>query len=102
MKTVTVFFLLAFVVMGLAVAWAQKSPGKDCTKPSCVSGRQRPGFCPELPKGTIGTCVELCSGDDSCPKGMKCCSHGCGHSCTTPVFRKGGSGGRGKVGQKVN
>ncbi|CAI9162600.1 unnamed protein product [Rangifer tarandus platyrhynchus] len=93
MKTVTVFVLLAFVIMGLEVAWAQKSPGK---------GRQRPGFCPELPRGTIGTCVELCSGDDSCPRGMKCCSHGCGHSCTTPVFRKGGSGGHGKVGQKVN
>ena len=28
MKTVTVFVLLAFVVMGLEVAWAQKSPGK--------------------------------------------------------------------------
>ena len=28
MKTVTVFVLLAFVIMGLEVAWAQKSPGK--------------------------------------------------------------------------
>uniref|UniRef100_A0A8B9XD82 WAP domain-containing protein n=1 Tax=Bos mutus grunniens TaxID=30521 RepID=A0A8B9XD82_BOSMU len=59
----------------------------DCTKPSCVSGRQRPGFCPEVPRGILGACVEMCSGDDSCPRGMKCCSHGCGHSCTTPVFR---------------
>ncbi|OWK14512.1 hypothetical protein Celaphus_00000681 [Cervus elaphus hippelaphus] len=88
MKTVTVFVLLAFVVMGLEVAWAQKSPGK---------GRQRPGFCPELPKGTVGICVERCSGDDSCPVGMKCCSNGCGHVCKGAVFKKVGSGGRVKV-----
>ncbi|KAB0367338.1 hypothetical protein FD755_020662 [Muntiacus reevesi] len=88
MKTVTVFVLLAFVLMGLEVAWAQKSPGK---------GRQRPGFCPELPKGTVGICVERCSGDDSCPKGMKCCSNGCGHVCKAAVFKKVGSGGRAKV-----
>ncbi|XP_003587429.1 PREDICTED: WAP four-disulfide core domain protein 18-like [Bison bison bison] len=92
MKTGTIFVLLAFIIMGLEVTWAQKSP---------VKGRQRPGFCPEVPRGILGACVEMCSGDDSCPRGMKCCSHGCGHSCTTPVFRKGGSGGHGKVGQKV-
>ncbi|CAI9162599.1 unnamed protein product [Rangifer tarandus platyrhynchus] len=88
MKTVTVFVLLAFVIMGLEVAWAQKSPGK---------GQQRPGFCPELPKGTVGICVERCSGDYSCPEGMKCCSNGCGHVCKAAVFNKIGSGGRAKV-----
>uniref|UniRef100_A0A8D0X0N8 WAP domain-containing protein n=1 Tax=Sus scrofa TaxID=9823 RepID=A0A8D0X0N8_PIG len=46
---------------------------------------QRPGKCPVLPKGTIGLCAEFCSGDDSCPSGQKCCSHGCGHSCQTAV-----------------
>ncbi|XP_068835146.1 WAP four-disulfide core domain protein 18-like [Capricornis sumatraensis] len=89
MKTGTVFVLLAFVVMGLEVAWAQGSLAK---------GRQRPGFCPEVPKGTVGICAELCSGDDSCPEGAKCCSNGCGHVCKTAVFRKVGSGGRGKAG----
>uniref|UniRef100_A0A8C6FM90 WAP domain-containing protein n=1 Tax=Moschus moschiferus TaxID=68415 RepID=A0A8C6FM90_MOSMO len=73
MKKGTIFVLLAFVIMGLEAAWAQKSP--------------RSGFCPEVPKGTLGTCAEMCSGDDSCPKGMKCCSNGCGHVCKTAVFR---------------
>ncbi|XP_042111334.1 WAP four-disulfide core domain protein 18-like [Ovis aries] len=89
MKTGTVFVLLAFIVIGLEVAWAQVS---------LVEGRQELGFCPEVPKGTLGMCVELCSGDDSCPEGMKCCSNGCGHVCKTAVFRKVGSGGRGKAG----
>ncbi|XP_040079862.1 WAP four-disulfide core domain protein 18-like [Oryx dammah] len=92
MKTGTIFVLLAFIVRGLEVTWAHKSP---------VKGRQTPGFCPEVPKGTPGACAEMCSGDDSCPRGMKCCSNGRGHSCTTPVFQKGRSGGHGKVGQKV-
>ena len=59
----------------------------DCTKPSCVSGRQRPGFCPEVPKDSPGICLHGCSGDDSCPKGMKCCSNGCGYICKKPVFK---------------
>ena len=72
----------------------------DCTKPSCVSGRQRPGFCPEVPKGTMGICVEMCSGDDSCPEGAKCCSNGCGHVCKTAVFRVSTS--RSRAGQGVH
>uniref|UniRef100_A0A9L0JTR1 WAP domain-containing protein n=1 Tax=Equus asinus TaxID=9793 RepID=A0A9L0JTR1_EQUAS len=30
-------------------------------------------------------CAELCSGDGSCPRGQKCCSNGCGHSCQIAV-----------------
>ncbi|XP_025136891.1 WAP four-disulfide core domain protein 18 [Bubalus bubalis] len=89
MKTGTVFVLLAFIVMGLEVAWAQVS---------LVKGQQELGFCPEVPEGTVGICVEMCSGDDSCPEGMKCCSNGCGHVCKAAVFRKVGSGGLGKAG----
>ncbi|KAF5916057.1 hypothetical protein HPG69_003131, partial [Diceros bicornis minor] len=51
----------------------------------CFADGSRPGSCPRLPPGTIGPCVELCSGDESCPVGQKCCSHGCGHSCQTAV-----------------
>ncbi|NP_001192207.1 WAP four-disulfide core domain protein 18-like [Bos javanicus] len=89
MKTGTVFVLLAFLVMGLEVAWAQKSP---------VKGQRKPGFCPEVPKGTVGICAELCSGDYSCPGRAKCCSNGCGHVCKAAVFKKVGSGGLGKAG----
>ena len=43
---------------------------------------EKPGSCPK-PMG-FGTCVELCSGDDSCPGFQKCCSNGCGHVCMNP------------------
>ncbi|XP_038181301.1 WAP four-disulfide core domain protein 18-like [Arvicola amphibius] len=50
------------------------------------SGRlQKPGACPKVPPNTGGACVEKCSGDDSCPGNMKCCSNGCGHVCKPPV-----------------
>lgn len=52
-----------------------------------ISELQNSGKCPEVPKGTVGICAEMCSGDDSCPKGMKCCSNGCGHVCQYAVFK---------------
>ncbi|XP_045368249.1 WAP four-disulfide core domain protein 18 [Camelus bactrianus] len=83
MKTGTIFVLVAFIMVGMEVACAQRPP---------LRGRQRPGVCPEVPKGMAGICAEMCSGDESCPKGMKCCSNGCGHVCKLPVPKKGGSG----------
>ncbi|KAI5222731.1 WAP four-disulfide core domain protein 18-like [Manis pentadactyla] len=80
MKTGTVFVLVAFITMGLEMACAQRS----------FRGKERPGVCPEVPKGTIGVCVELCAGDESCPEGSKCCSNGCGHVCKH-VSSNGGS-----------
>ncbi|XP_035304029.1 WAP four-disulfide core domain protein 18-like [Cricetulus griseus] len=47
---------------------------------------QKPGSCPEIPTVGVGFCLELCSGDESCSENMKCCSNGCGHECTLPVF----------------
>lgn len=41
--------------------------------------------CPPLLPGSIGICVEQCSGDDDCPTGQKCCSNGCGHVCKVAV-----------------
>lgn len=32
--------------------------------------------------GGSRTCLELCSLDEECPWGHKCCSNGCGHVCT--------------------
>ena len=43
---------------------------------------EKPGSCPK-PIG-FGICVELCSGDDSCPDVQKCYSNGCGHVCMNP------------------
>uniref|UniRef100_A0A8C3WAS0 WAP domain-containing protein n=1 Tax=Catagonus wagneri TaxID=51154 RepID=A0A8C3WAS0_9CETA len=51
----------------------------------CVSVEQRPGKCPKVPEGTYGLCAEMCSGDESCPRGQKCCSNGCGHTCQIPI-----------------
>ena len=53
----------------------------------------RPGMCPAVPEGTVGTCVDQCQTDADCSETeYKCCSNGCGHVCvpsipgkTTPV-----------------
>ncbi|XP_014393258.1 PREDICTED: WAP four-disulfide core domain protein 18-like [Myotis brandtii] len=79
MKTGTVFVLVAFVILGMEMAFAQGRNG----------GGVKPGLCPKLPKDAIGLCVEKCSGDDSCPGEMKCCSNGCGHVCKRAI-RVGG------------
>uniref|UniRef100_G1QA46 WAP domain-containing protein n=1 Tax=Myotis lucifugus TaxID=59463 RepID=G1QA46_MYOLU len=73
MKTGTVFVLVAFVILGMEMAFAQRGGG------------DKPGLCPKVPKGTVGPCVEECSGDASCPSHLKCCSNGCGHVCKPPV-----------------
>ncbi|XP_051659124.1 SCO-spondin-like isoform X2 [Manacus candei] len=44
----------------------------------CLAGRG--GACP-VPRGR-GSCLDLCSLDEECPWGHKCCSNGCGHVCT--------------------
>ncbi|XP_059526462.1 WAP four-disulfide core domain protein 18-like isoform X2 [Myotis daubentonii] len=76
MRTGTVFVLVAFVILGMEMAFAQgRSNG----------GGDRPGLCPKLPKDAIGLCAEFCSGDESCPSGMKCCSNGCGHVCKPAI-----------------
>lgn len=44
----------------------------------CLAGRV--GVCP-IPRVAWGTCLDLCSFDEECPWGQKCCSNGCGHIC---------------------
>ncbi|XP_036195764.1 WAP four-disulfide core domain protein 18-like [Myotis myotis] len=80
MKTGTVFVLVAFVILGMEMAFAQRHSH---------GGGNRPGVCPKVPKGTVGVCVISCRGDDSCPRGMKCCSTGCGRQCK-PAIHVGG------------
>uniref|UniRef100_A0A8C9DBU0 WAP domain-containing protein n=1 Tax=Panthera leo TaxID=9689 RepID=A0A8C9DBU0_PANLE len=72
MKTDAVYVLVAFVAVGMEMA--------------CVRGEERPGMCPKVPQGVFGSCVEMCSGDESCPQRMKCCSNGCGHISGTPIY----------------
>ena len=44
------------------------------------------GSCPAaVDGGSMGLCVEECSGDESCGGNQKCCSNGCGHSCIEPA-----------------
>uniref|UniRef100_A0ABI7XQK6 WAP domain-containing protein n=1 Tax=Felis catus TaxID=9685 RepID=A0ABI7XQK6_FELCA len=66
MKTGAVYVLVAFVAVGMR--W----PALEV---------RVPGICPKVPQGVFGSCVEMCSGDESCPQRMKCCSNGCGHIC---------------------
>ncbi|XP_021045158.1 WAP four-disulfide core domain protein 18-like, partial [Mus pahari] len=47
---------------------------------------EKPGACPKNSPENVGTCIDRCSGDRSCPGNMKCCSNGCGHVCRRPVF----------------
>ncbi|KAM9208877.1 WAP four-disulfide core domain protein 18-like [Dugong dugon] len=83
MKTGIVLVLVVFITLGMEMACAIRPP---------IRGRGRPGVCPEVPKNVFGTCAEECSGDESCPPGMKCCSNGCGHVCQFPVIRVINSG----------
>uniref|UniRef100_A0A286XM70 WAP domain-containing protein n=2 Tax=Cavia porcellus TaxID=10141 RepID=A0A286XM70_CAVPO len=55
------------------------------------SWKRKLGACPKLPKGNTGFCVETCSGDYSCPGGMKCCRNDCGRVCKPSVFRNSNS-----------
>ncbi|XP_069121238.1 uncharacterized protein [Argopecten irradians] len=45
----------------------------------------KPGECPVVPDGVMGTCAEMCSNDTDCMGDKKCCSNGCGHSCVAPT-----------------
>ncbi|XP_014322791.1 WAP four-disulfide core domain protein 18-like isoform X1 [Myotis lucifugus] len=73
MKTGTAFVLVAFVILGMEMAFTQAQ-------------RDKPGLCPKVPEGTVGPCVQRCGGDDTCPSDLKCCSNGCGYECTPPIF----------------
>ncbi|XP_070563164.1 uncharacterized protein [Ptychodera flava] len=44
----------------------------------------KPGSCPAPAEGTVGDCAEYCSSDADCSGDEKCCSNGCGHTCTKP------------------
>ncbi|XP_060551671.1 uncharacterized protein DDB_G0274171-like [Ruditapes philippinarum] len=76
-----------------------QDPGTDCRQVDCppircqhgsyipdgeccsVCKPEKPGECPNV-DGMIGICVSLCSGDHTCPGDAKCCSNGCGHTCS--------------------
>ena len=46
----------------------------------------KPGMCPKVPDGYLGTCVEECSADNHCTGDQKCCFNGCGHSCVNGML----------------
>ncbi|XP_036051171.1 WAP four-disulfide core domain protein 18-like [Onychomys torridus] len=77
MKAAIVLILVALIAIEMDKACALSSHGR----------LQKPGACPKMPPNTGGTCGERCSGDESCPGKMKCCSNGCGHACMRPVFK---------------
>ncbi|XP_002727832.1 WAP four-disulfide core domain protein 18 [Rattus norvegicus] len=76
MKTASVLLLVALIAVGMNITYAFCFPKK----------LEKPGMCPKNPPGSVGICVEFCSGDRSCPNIQKCCSNGCGHVCKSPVF----------------
>ena len=43
----------------------------------------KPGSCP-APQLKGASCTVQCSTDDHCPGGEKCCSNGCGRTCSAP------------------
>ncbi|KAJ8300356.1 hypothetical protein KUTeg_021875 [Tegillarca granosa] len=51
----------------------------------------KPGTCPKLADGTMGTCVKECKYDNDCDGATgnkKCCSNGCGTTCQVPEYKK--------------
>ncbi|KAL9958936.1 hypothetical protein ACROYT_G036013 [Oculina patagonica] len=69
----TVCTLLSDEVMGSSLRNKRAGPILDQPK------------CPKLKPGTVGFCVEACSGDNDCPAGYLCCSNGCGHTCQPAI-----------------
>ena len=65
--------------------WAKGPDGCDICK--CADAPTKPGFCPAVESGQLGTCVEECSNDNDCHGNKKCCSNGCGHVCTAPEYK---------------
>ncbi|XP_052615869.1 WAP four-disulfide core domain protein 18-like [Peromyscus californicus insignis] len=82
MKAATVLVLVTLITMEMDKAYALSSHGE----------LQKPGACPHWPPNTVGPCKKRCSGDESCPRKMKCCSNGCGYVCLRPVFKTGSPG----------
>uniref|UniRef100_A0A8B9RV36 WAP domain-containing protein n=1 Tax=Accipiter nisus TaxID=211598 RepID=A0A8B9RV36_9AVES len=68
---------------------SQCPQGQRCTSTGCgrvcmdvPGGESQPGSPGAMqghPKVEAGTCLDLCSFDEECPWGHKCCSNGCGH-----------------------
>ncbi|KAH3845334.1 kielin/chordin-like protein isoform X1 [Dreissena polymorpha] len=65
----------------------------DCNTCTCRNGiplctliacQDKPGTCPKYPPGNFLPCVTLCDSDFDCPGQEKCCSTGCGRSCSVP------------------
>nr|XP_040125053.1 protein Wfdc21-like [Ictidomys tridecemlineatus] len=81
MKLGGCLLLVALIFLSLELQELQAA-----VRPLQLLELQHSGKCPSVPEGEVGTCAELCSGDDSCPRGMKCCSNGCGHTCQKAVF----------------
>eukprot|EP00927_Polykrikos_kofoidii_P031000 TRINITY_DN26662_c0_g1_i2.p1 TRINITY_DN26662_c0_g1~~TRINITY_DN26662_c0_g1_i2.p1 ORF type:complete len:159 (-),score=28.04 TRINITY_DN26662_c0_g1_i2:70-546(-) len=49
-----------------------------------VIGRPQDSRCPAVDEGSMGICVEECSGNADCTNDNVCCSNGCGHVCMAP------------------
>ena len=56
----------------------------QCPETFLIAGKEFYS-CPPLRDDVAGICVEECSSDDDCQSSEKCCSNGCGHSCTRAV-----------------
>ena len=45
---------------------------------------EKPGSCPSIGKGQVGTCQTDCQYDGDCAKDFKCCYNGCAYVCQDP------------------
>ncbi len=58
-----------------------------CEPDPCVSFSECQIYsCPPVSSDQAGICVEDCKDDNDCSEPYKCCSNGCGHTCTSPTL----------------
>ncbi|XP_071788249.1 uncharacterized protein [Asterias amurensis] len=78
------------VLCRLGCRWGFAKNTEGCEICQCSPPpAEKPGECPVIDEKQAGICVTECQDDSSCPSDKKCCSNGCGKTCTSscPIFR---------------
>ncbi len=78
------------VMCRIGCRWGFAKNSEGCEICQCLpTPADKPGECPVIDEEQGGICVTECEDDSTCPSDKKCCSNGCGKTCTSvcPIFK---------------